>query len=139
MFLCAHREVYTIRMTLQPWIFCVRTRLPFEKVSSKFNISPALESNTMENIDSVALELIQFCAKLLRKSDAKILVGDDVSCLPHNPSHPSYSIVILRNLFISYLYLWVKWDPFLFPHGTLVSIVLGSIGRLSIPLISFSS
>jgi hypothetical protein len=86
----------------------------------------------MEKIDSVALELIPFCAKLLRKSDAKVLVGDDVACLQHNPSHPTYSIVTLRNLFIYYLYLfkWVKWDPFLFPHGTLSSDVLGSVGRL---------
>jgi hypothetical protein len=86
----------------------------------------------MEKIDSVALELIPFCAKLLKKSDAKVLVGDDVACLPHNPSHPTYSIETLRNLFISYLYLfkWVKWDPYLFPHGTLSSDVLGSVGRL---------
>jgi hypothetical protein len=44
----------------------------------------------MEKVDSVALELIPFCAKILRKSDAKVLVGDDVACLPHNPSHPTY-------------------------------------------------
>ena len=60
------------------------------------------------------------------------MAGADSACVPLNPAHPTYSTNSLRSLFISYLYLikWVKWDPHFVAHGSLVSEVLGSVGRL---------
>ncbi len=83
-------------------------------------------------MDTLIIEMIPFCSKLLRGEKAKIISGVDGACVPLNPSHPSYSVETLRNLFISYLYLfkWVKWDPVFIAHGSLVSSVLGAEMRL---------
>lgn len=76
---------------------------------------------------------------MLRKDETKIVAGADSACVPANPSHPTYSTDSLRSLFVSYLYLikWVKWNPFFVAHGSLVSGVLGSVGRLipGIPMV----
>jgi hypothetical protein len=77
------------------------------------------------------MECIPFCSKLLRKDDAKIVSGDDGACFPAHPNHPTYPVVTLRCLLIAHLYLfkWVKWDTHVITHGSLVTAVVGSVGR----------
>jgi hypothetical protein len=80
------------------------------------------------NVDTVCIEMIPFCSKLLRGKDVKIKSGVDGACLPSNPTHPTYSDDALRSLFIAYNYVWkwLLWDPHYVTHGSRVDDIIAS-------------